>query len=120
MPEKLLVADMLADYSVSFIAYKEAKGHYTNGGDWVPAGQPEPVDMMGVILPLSDDDLRYAENGTYSVKDRKLFTVKELKMGQKILYKGIHYTVQNFKDYSDYTDAFIYLARWAGNEPDSI
>lgn len=114
MPEKLIFKPMIDERGMPFVAYEQTKGQYV-AGDWVP-GDETPVERFGVLLPFSDDDLRYSESGTYSVKDRKLFTAQELKMGQKIEYKGISYTVQNFKDLSDYADVFIYVARWAGNE----
>lgn len=116
MPELMIFKEMIDENSVPFIALIESEGHYEDDGDYVEGGEPEPVEMVGVILPLSDDDLRYAEGGTYSVKDRKVYTTQALKLGQKIQYKKTNYTVQNFKDYTDFTDVFIYLARWAGNE----
>lgn len=116
MVEKLLFGDMVREYGMPFIAFKEGKdGYYDEAGDWVPPSGPEKTSAIGVFLPFSDDDLRYSEAGTYSTKDRKLYTLEELKEGMKIEYKGIPYTVQGFKDYTDYADVFIYVARWSGN-----
>lgn len=114
MPEKMVFKPMIDELGMPFVAYEQGEGHY-EAGDWIP-GALVPSDRFGVLLPFSDDDLRYSEAGTYSVKDRKLLTTRELQKGQKIEYKGISYTVQNFKDLSDYADVFIYVARWAGNE----
>ncbi|CAM4012604.1 hypothetical protein [Mesobacillus zeae] len=115
MPEMMSFKSLLDQYSVPFTAYAAGDGHWTDGGDWEP-GVIAPVEMTGVILPFSDDDLRYAENGTYSVKDRKILTVYSVVEGQKVRYKNTTYTVQNFKDLSEYTDVNAYIARWAGNE----
>lgn len=117
MPEKMIFAPMVMENGVPFTVYQQpvdTEGYFT-AGDWVQP-EPVPVSSFGVILPFSSDDLRYTEAGTYSTKDRKLFTVDPLEVGQKIEYKGISYTVGQFKDYSDYADVFIYVARWAGNE----
>ena len=67
--------------------------------------------MEGIILPLTENDLKYSEAGTYSVKDKKIYTTQPLELGQVIEYKGDKYTIQSFKDYSDYADVYIYLAR---------
>ncbi|KNH23920.1 hypothetical protein ACS78_08180 [Priestia megaterium] len=117
MPEIISFKEMVVENGVPFVAIVEQEGgYYEDAGDWVPGGSPQPENRFGVILPLSGDDLRYSESGTYSVKDRKVYTIEALNPGQKIEYKGIPYTVQNFKDFTDYTDVFIYLARWAGHE----
>lgn len=108
-------ADFVEEFQVPFVACEESEGRWADNGDWIP-GSKVSVNMVGIILPLSEDDLRYAEAGTYSEKDRKIYTTQPLKIGQKIEYKGIPYTIQNFKDYSDYADVFIYYARWASNE----
>ncbi|OES45232.1 hypothetical protein [Domibacillus iocasae] len=121
MPEKMIFAPMVQENGKPFTAFQKPvgeKGRYV-AGDWV---EPEsiPVPSFGVILLFSDDDLRYSEAGTYSTKDRKLYTIDPLEQGQEIEYKGIRYTVQQFKDYSDYADVFIYVARWAGNADNSV
>jgi hypothetical protein len=112
MPEIMVFKEMVEENSVPFIAYVESTGHYTDNGDWTLYGNPTTVKMDGIILPLSDDDLKYTETGTYSTKDRKIITTQPLEFNQKIEYKDTVYTVQNFKDYSDYADVFIYYARW--------
>ena len=104
---------------VPFIVDQKRDGYWKTNGDWIPAGRLVPVDLIGIILPLTEDDIRYSENGTYSAKDRKVYTTSNLENGQRIKYKGITYTIQNFKDYSDYADVNIYFARWAGNESKS-
>jgi hypothetical protein len=106
-------ADFIEEFKVTFTAYQESSsGYYNDEGDWVEGeGGLIPVQMTGIVLPLTEDDLKYVEQGTYSVKDRKLYTLQPLKLGIKIEHKGTQYTVQNFKDYSDYADVFIYYAR---------
>lgn len=104
-------ADFVEEFKVPFIAYTETDGYYNDGGKWVK-GESTPHGMVGIWLPLTEDILRYSEAGTYSTKDKKIYTVAPLQVGQVLEYKGDQYTVQNFKDYSEYADVFVYVARW--------
>ena len=46
---------------------------YDNGGQHVP-GTVQRIAFSGALLPLSsDEDLRYAPQGTYSADSRKLY-----------------------------------------------
>jgi hypothetical protein len=103
-------ADFIEEFKVPFIYYQKTEGYWSKG-DYVE-GNETPVQMYGIILPLSEDDLQYEEAGTYSVKDKKIYTTVPLQLNREIEYKGDRYTIQNFKDYSDYADVYIYLARW--------
>ncbi|MFP7414359.1 MULTISPECIES: hypothetical protein [Priestia] len=114
MPKTISFKRMVEKNGVPFVAIVEGtEGYYDDAGDWVSPSVPTPENRFGVILPLSEDDLKYTIGGTYTTQDRKLYTLEPLKKGQKIQYKGVEYTVQTFKDYTDYTDVFIYVARWA-------
>ena len=106
----MLFASVIQAQGVPFIAHLQSKGDYVDG-EWI-TGQEVPEEMTGIILPLSDDDLKYAENGTYSTKERKLLTVEQIPEGTKVECNGEKYTVQAFKDYAAYTDVNIYLMRW--------
>jgi hypothetical protein len=105
-------ADLIDEFKVPFTYYPGESEGYWHKGKFIEKGGSTPVQLYGVFLPLSEDDLQYAEAGTYSVKDKKLYTTVPLKLNSKIEYKGDLYTIQNFKDYSDYSDTYIYLARW--------
>ncbi|MGG3450187.1 hypothetical protein [Domibacillus aminovorans] len=121
MPEKISFASMIHSFGVIFKADVEAAGgSYASNGDWIDS-TTYPADVTGVLLPFSQngsgkDELHYSEAGTYSTKDRKLLTLVYLKLGQTIVYKGIRYTIQEFDDFTDYTDVKMYVARWVGNE----
>ena len=119
MSKQFEFADFVEEFKVPFIAYEKREGYWADNADWVPVGQLFPINLIGIILPLTEDDIRYSESGTYSAKDRKVYTTSNLENGQRIKYKGITYTIQSLKDYSEYTDVNIYFARWAGNEPQS-
>jgi len=113
MAKQFEFADFVEEFKVTFTAYGEVTPGYwdTVTGDWVE-GTPTETQMVGIMLPLTQNDLRYAENGAYSVKDKKIYTTEALSLGQEVEYKGDRYTIQNFKDYSDYADVYIYFARW--------
>lgn len=113
MAKQFEFADFVEEFKVEFTIYEHDEGHYSDNGKWVE-GEVTPVTVQGIILPLSDDDLRYVPNGTYTEADRKIYTTRPLKAGQKMEYGGRNYTIQNFKDYSAYADVFIYIARGVG------
>ncbi|WP_416730301.1 hypothetical protein [Fictibacillus sp. JL2B1089] len=119
--ESLEFKEMIADYGITLTYHPpSAQKGWKENGDPIEGAAVDPVQIIGVILPLSDDELRYVEQGTYTSKDRKIITTSELKFGQTVVHKDIPYTVQNLKDYTDYSDVYIYYARWAGNENRSI
>lgn len=110
MPEIMIFKEVIDQISVPFIAFIENEGQYING-KWVN-GKPTEFPMSGIILPLSNDDLKYVENGTYTVKEKKVYTTVPLEIGTQVMYKNDFYTIQAFKDYSEFTDVCIYLMRW--------
>ncbi|MBD8026426.1 hypothetical protein H9636_07110 [Ureibacillus sp. Re31] len=110
MPELLIFKELIEENGVPFTILNDGNGQYING-KWVPGGQQD-VSKIGIILPLSNDDMKYIESGTYTVKERKLLTTEPIKIGTKIKYKENTFTLQGFKDYTEYTDVHIYLMRW--------
>lgn len=112
MPELMIFKEVIEQNSVPFIAFVNQEGQYING-KWVPS-KPTEVPMTGIILPLNNDDLKYIESGVYTVKEKKLYVVEPIKINTKVKYKGDIYTVQSFKDLTDFTDVHIYLMRYQG------
>ncbi|MEV9639477.1 hypothetical protein ABZ756_02115 [Mammaliicoccus sciuri] len=104
-------ADFVDEFQVPFYFLDREDGYWNDEGDYVEPAETL-VELSGIVLPLSDNDLRYSESGTYSDKDKKIYTVVPLDIDRKIIYKGDEYTIQSFKDYREYSDVFIYLARW--------
>jgi len=84
----------------------EGRFDYANGGEWVP-GTTEWIAFEGAIVPLSNRDLTYDENGTYTTDDRKLYTYNYCKVGSKIKHKDIVYTIDKRKDYADFDSGLI-------------
>lgn len=103
-------ADFVDEFAVNFEAIDEAEGHYNDAGKWI-AGEPTPRPMEGIILPLTNDDLKHEANGSYTVKDRKVYTTQPLKIGQKVKYNNLTFTVDQEKPYNDYADVYIYFAK---------
>lgn len=118
MPEIMIFKSVIDEQGVPFIAHLSKEGAYVDG-EWVEGIEDDKV-CIGVILPLAvgsknvGESLTYAENGVYSLKDKKLLTTESLPTGTVITYKDASYTIQDFKDLSDYTDVNIYLARFRG------
>ena len=45
-----------------------------NGGQWKPTLNPVTVMFKGIVLPLSNEDLQYLPEGTYTQNSQKLYT----------------------------------------------
>ncbi len=78
-------------------------GEYSmeHGGQWVP-GEEERVRFRGVVLPVNDRDLIYAEAGSYTQFSRKVYTNGHaLKDGASIYdpQDGMTYTVKQALGY---------------------
>lgn len=106
-------ADFVQEFWVDFTVFEKGPGHYNNVGKWVD-GTETPRETGGIVLPLSDDDLKYDVNGKYTTRDRKLYTKEPLKQDQRMVYKGESYTIQRYKDYEAYADVYIYIAKGVG------
>lgn len=103
-------ADFVDEFRVDFVAFDKVDGHYNNEGKWID-GAETTRSMGGIILPLSNDDLKHEVNGTYTVKDRKVYTTESLSIGQRLEYKTQSYSIDREKPYSDYADVYIYFAK---------
>lgn len=114
MAKQFEFADFIEEFKVEFTSFKaseESNGWDRETGDYEDSNI-EPVMMEGIILPLKEDEIQYAPQGTYCVKDKKLYTLEPLEIQQEIEYKSDRYVVQSFKDYSEYADVYIYYAAW--------
>lgn len=84
---------------------------YTQGGIWVEGTITETV-QEGAVVPLTADDLKYDENGTYTTQDKKVYSYANYTQGQKIKYLNKYYTIQQKSGYSEFdTNLNIYWAR---------
>lgn len=111
MAKQFEFADFIDEFKVDFIIHTEEPGHYDDNGKWIPGGTLSPITMQGIILPLSNDELKYETDGTYTAKDRKIYTTTPLQRGQKLEYEGDSFTIDSNKPYEAYADVFIYFAK---------
>lgn len=98
---------------------KETQGYndYSKGGVWVH-GEIEEIEIEGAVVPLSNEDLKFDEGGTYDFEDRKLYCYKEISKGEKIKHKDKIYRVLERKPYGDFDEGdleddglFIYFIK---------
>jgi hypothetical protein len=111
MNKQFEFSDFVEEFRVGFTVFEKQLGHYDDAGKWIAGGDLAPVTMQGIILPLSNDELKHEANGRYTEKDRKIYTTKPLKRGQKLEYNGDQYTIDSNKDYTAYADVYIYFAK---------
>ena len=112
----------------SVIALKETEGHYDMGygGVWIDGSVEEIILYPASILPLSRDELRYAEGGVYNEDSRKLYCYEKLEKKTKIIHTMLdetvrHYTILQLQDYSDYDKGLriYYLKRADEDDTDN-
>ncbi|MEK4131993.1 hypothetical protein NYE67_20475 [Solibacillus sp. FSL W8-0474] len=103
-------ADFVQEFWVDFIVFDKSPGYRNEVGKWIEGAETTRA-TGGIVLPLSDDDLRRMPNGIYTEKDWKLYTLEPLQVGQRMEYMGQSYTIEPSKDYSAYSDVFMYFAK---------
>jgi len=92
----------------------KTEGKY-EGGVWVP-GTEKLIPFSAAIVPFNDDVLQFGEAGTYTDNDRKIFTYRKLKDGDKILIEEQRYTITGERDFSFYGKGLkVYIGRREGN-----
>jgi isocitrate lyase len=110
VPKQFEFADFVQEFFVPFNVITvtpptlQTNGQYAPGAETVTAGG-------GIMLPLNEDELRRQDNGGYTSRDRKLYVTAEIPEGSYVERDGIRYKVERTKDYSDYADVYIYMAR---------
>lgn len=112
MSKQFEFADFIEEFQVEFTAYNPSGGGWSRDTMDYEKKTIIPKKMVGILLPLSENDLKYAPQGTYSEKSKKLYVLEPLELNQEIEYKLDRYVIQSFKDYSDYADVYIYYAAW--------
>ena len=115
MSKQFEFADFVDEFKAPFYMYEkiDVPGGYDDEGEWVADTSTEqPVLKEGIVLPLSDDTLKYAPQGTYTEKEKELYVTFPISIGERITYRDDEYTVQQHKDFSEYADVYIYILRW--------
>lgn len=55
----------------------KTEGCFTDEGDYLE-GEEKEISFEGALLPLTERDMRYLEDGEYSIEDMKLYTDDEI------------------------------------------
>ncbi len=105
---------LIKKYSKLPVYYLEEQPGFhdpTKGGAWIP-GKTIEVEFKGAVVPLTNQDLRFDEGGTYMQSDRKLYCYKEMIKGTKIKHDNKDYTILEDKTYKDFDiGLYIYVVR---------
>lgn len=108
-------ADYVNEWKVSFtVLLPPTADTYSDSGKLIKGVQPPAEDRTGIILPLSNNELRKADNGTYTEYDRKIYVNSPLLMGTKIVYQGETYEIDRALPQNAYTDVCRYYAKGKG------
>lgn len=107
-------AYMIEEYGAKFTLKPINPGGYGENGRKLPQIPTDPVDREGIVLPLSNKDLQFAANGTYSRQDKKVFVTEPIEIKSTITYKGLDYLVDEAADWDEYSDFYVYLCRRGG------
>lgn len=95
----------------------EGYSDVNNGGIWVDGRIEEILIPNAAVVPLSNEDLKFGEGGTYTVEDRKLYCYEDIGKGTKVKHKDKSYTVIERRDYEDFDiGIFIYFVKRGGRD----
>ena len=105
-------SEVFEEFKTTFTAIEFGEGHYDyeQGGVWVPGGETEH-ELIGIITPLTNDDIRFEEGGTYTRQDIKIHYQGILGIGWEIEYRGRRYKILEEKLYDEHTGFNEYYAR---------
>lgn len=76
----------------------------------------ETEELTAIVVPVSDEMLRFNEGGNFKASDRKVYTKEELDLTKIVIYKGREHTLTAWRDYDDLSDVFIYVISRRDNE----
>lgn len=102
------LGEMINEFGV-MITVKEREGShgFDENGDPVELPAVE-TEMLAIVVPFSDAELRMFEPGYVTASERKLYTLDPLDLDKTVTYRGEEYTVNAWKDYDDLADVHIY------------
>lgn len=71
--------------------------------------------ISGIVMPLSNKDLKNIPAGLYDFDDRKLYTKDTAEPGEKVIYGGKKYIIKSFRNWEE-ADLHIYILKLFKNE----
>jgi hypothetical protein len=90
---------------------------YDTRGRVIPQ-EPQKVEIIGVVLPLTNDDLKFDEGGNYTTHDRKVYVYEPLPIGMEIEVDSNIYKIVQKRDYGGLTDVCFYFVKRVGGSSD--
>jgi len=99
-------------FKTAFSIITTEPGHYdqTQGGIWVP-GDEIVSEVMGIIVPLTTDDLKFEEGGILTRADIKVFYKEPLEADTEIEYEGRRYRIHHTVSYNHHAGFWECIAR---------
>jgi len=109
---KLTFNTVFNSFKTAFTAIEFGEGYYgyEQGGEWVE-GEEIPHEVTGIITPLTNDDIRFGEGGTYTRQDIKIHYQGELGIGWEVEYRDRRYKILEEKLYDEHANFNEYYAR---------
>lgn len=108
-------SSLFAEYNRSFQHLPETESYrdFERGGGTFPGVPLDPIDMEGIILPLSTDDLKFDAAGTYTKQDRKLYLQEPavLQENARVEVDDLVYRVMGEKPYGHYAGFNVYFLK---------
>ena len=103
------LSDMIDEFgqTVQIVVREGSQGWDDDG---LPIKSPQEVEeKQAIIVPVSDEMLRFAEGGNFKASDRKIYTKEEMDLTKVVIYKDREHTLTAWRDYDDLSDVFIYI-----------
>lgn len=103
---------LVKKYSSQIEIVTHVKGEYVNGK--YVRGEEVVTESEGAVVPMTQRKI-YQSGGTLKTTDRQLYALQEIPGpldGAEIRHKGKTYKVEEDTDYTDYSDAHVYIMRW--------
>ncbi|NEZ47785.1 hypothetical protein FDF74_11395 [Clostridium niameyense] len=106
---------ILESFKKDLITYTIADGYFDREkGEYIKSEKKE-ITFKGAILPLSEKDLKYLEEGSYSLDDVKLYTNISLQNNSYVtdIVEKKHYKIYGVREYNiiDSTFKRYYMKR---------
>lgn len=103
------LSEMIDEFGVTIevVTRKGSQGWDDEGNPVVLPGEAQ--ELQAIVVPVSDEMLRFNEGGNFKASDRKIYTKEELDLTKVVIYKGREHTLTAWRDYDDLSDVFIYI-----------
>jgi hypothetical protein len=108
-------SDFVNDWRVDLLIQQPpTKDEYDDKGKLIKGVAPDPFEAVGIILPMSQDDIKKGDNGNYTERDRKVYVLAPLAKGTLVTFQGKTYEIDRELSHS-YTDVYRYYALGKGD-----